>query len=342
MRKRLLIGGAVGIAAIATVVYGWGAGWYQDPCNPVLTLLSNREECTALIRFDNSRVHALALHPDGSVAAVTGPTGPNPQGTLTFLTLSPQDGAVRSRTPIRGLRPGSDPMSVSVNKKGTQFALGLFQQLTRVFDLRTGEPQRTIPFASVGASTFTNNGTLVIDRGYRQTGGIPAAGTAVAFNIEADPPTERPLRPEDTSELYTSDLDSAISRDGRYLARNAPTPATSDSVRIQISRVDTPDRIERTLTANLSRRCSYPLTEMVFSPNGTRIAASFDCSYRWGETAQALIVWDLSSGHEIGFFPTHFEWRDILWLNNERLIAARFNLDTKNTTIYRLDLNSGR
>ena len=347
MRKGLLIGGLVGAAAISTIVYGWGAGWYQDACNPVVTWWTDRTACTALARFENSSVQELAMHPDGSLVAVIAEAGFSSEGRvptrpLEIVTLGVQDGTIRMRTAIKGLPPKSAATALSVNQKGTQFALGLLFAPTRVYDLRSGEQQRQISFASIAGADFTDDGALIIDRGHRDQDGLPRAGTVMAFDIASDPPRERPLQPGDTDELFLSGLDAVTSRDGRYLARNAPTPSSSDGVRIQISRIDSPGRVERTLTSRLSKRCSYPLTRMAFSPNGTRIAASFDCYYRWGETTQALIVWDLSSGQEIGFFPTHYGWRDILWLNNERLVASRYNVETRNGTIYRFDLNSGR
>lgn len=347
MQAKLLGVVAVGAVAIGGGLYAWDKGYWgdQDPspdtCAPVPSATSDQLRCTRLIQLDDRAIGPLTLHPDGSIVAVTRAGAPDVDDPIMLIALSQQNGTVRRRVAVQGIAPTSAVMSVAVNQKGTQFALGLGNQPMRSFAMDTGAVLRSIPYSNIRQSVFADDGALVIDPGHYASG-IPAPGDAHVFDLRPATPVERARMSEDTHGLYRSSATLSVSPDGRYFARRPDDDDADRQVSIQIGRVEAPDHVERTLTAKLPTRCSYTLTALTFSSTGARIAAAFDCNRRWGGRTAALVIWDLMTGDDIAVFPSHWGWHDVVWLTNDRLVATRFNPDRAVGALYRFDLNSGR
>jgi len=314
-------------AAIGSGVYAWGEGALR-PCG-VLDRVVHASACRRLAVFDDQDLTRMIAAPDGALLTVSRQPGQGPTRPQELLRIDPQTGLVRSRVALAQLPPAASWMGAAVSPSGRWLA-GLFLDgPLQVVDTGTGAVRATLRRGAARLA-FVTEDALALDPGVTFWG-VPDMAPVVSIDDNGDLPA-RPVA--DVASLAARGISVAQSPDGSVLAEHVETRGDSGVIAIRLADAADRGRSNLLLTGALDVPTFVPglqqlLPELVFSPDGKRLAASFGMSDRWGHDTTALFVWEVEEGRLLQRVASRETFRNLVWSADSRsLVATRYTPDS--------------
>lgn len=315
------------VAAVGGGIYAWGEGALR-PCG-LLDRIAHASACRRLAVFDDQDLTRMIAAPDGALLAVSRQPGQDPKRPQELLRIDPQTGLVRSHVPLSQLPPGASWMGAAVSPSGRWLA-GLFLDgPLQVVDTGTGAARATLRRGAARLA-FVTEDALALDPGVTFWG-VPDTAPVVSIDDNGDLPA-RPVA--EVAGLVARGISVAQSPDGSVLAEHVETRGDSGVIAIRLADAADRGRSNLLLTGALDVPTFVPglqqlLPELVFSPDGKRLAASFGMSDRWGHDTTALFVWEVEEGRLLQRVASREIFRNLVWSADSRgLIATRYTPDS--------------
>lgn len=312
---------AVPLAGVA--VWLWGAGAF-GPCERLGGLLGGTA-CSRLALFEGESVEAILPRGEG-LLLVTRAKGTEPARPQDLVRLD-GEGQELERTPLAALDPKPGVMSAALSPDGSRLALSALNEPVRVLDAASGALLATLPPHNAGTLRFVDDATLYIHRG-EFPDGMPSATTVRAFSLAGPEPVEIAPDPALAAGLLDSGVSAAVSADGQLSVQQLAAPRDGTAA-VRLWGSEHPRQVNRLLSTRLAADCDYIMPLLAFSPDGSRLAVSFNCFLQsWGAENSALLVYDTASGEALLRLPSRDQLRSLTWLPDGRtLLAERFDSD---------------
>lgn len=322
---RLVVAACAVLIALGGGVYAWGVGAFA-PCEPLGTFLASGL-CRSIAEFNGRSIQALGRLPDGNLLVITRQSGTDPSEPQFIVEIASEEGVVVSETALHPIDPKATWTRAAVSRDGSLIAASILHEPTRVFD-RRGHLLATLDIYQPAFLGFDRDGLLLAERGHYPEG-LPQWDAVVAFDLSK--PKQRPVGASsaEARAIFAHGVQTALSTDGATFAQALKGGRDSGIVGARVGAREHPSRPGVLLAARLATGCSYSLPSFAFSPDASRLAATFSCPPRWGATTSALIVWELDQAKLLATIPTNWDWGEMLWLDDQSLVVERYNADAR-------------
>lgn len=314
----------LGMLFIGGAVYFWGEGAFW-PCEPAGRLL-NGGSCTHLIRGD---VGGAAKLPNGNLLVALGDVEGERGNAVRLVEVPATGGAPLNETVLGPNAEKTQPLDLAVSPDGQQIALlQRFDNTPRMTQLSVHDHEGKVIAEDLGGGTayymgFDESGRLLRSPS-ALLGDVFDTSTAEAFDLSVSQ-VPQPVNRDDLASILTKGITLAYNPDGTMFAQALDHLHDTPFVGLRFGTVGLEERPGMLLGASIRSGCNYSFSDLAFSPDGTRIAATFDCPDDWGQVSSTIEVWEPAEGEHVLTVPVINGFSEPFWYDDSTIIATRYN-----------------